>query len=432
MQNTSSNSLQVKLAANNKYILQVNSDNAIYVYLELNALKAAKDINKVPLNISLVLDRSGSMAAEKKLDFAKKAAEFVVDNLSASDHFSLVAYDDEVKTLSASTKVTNKQPIKNRIQLIEPGGTTNLSGGMLQGYNEVKTTFAEKAVNRVLLLSDGLANEGITDAKELQKIVQGKSTENGISISTFGVGADFNEDMMTNLAEYGSGNYYFIDNADKIPEIFAQELKGLLSVVAQNTQLEINYPSTYLKLAKLYGYPHKEDEKGKIQVSFKDVFSEETKAVLLKFDIVQTPDTPISFSSSVTFDDAMGNYNRETINNEIELQITDDSELYKANSNKEVEKNILLFEANEEMEKALALVDNSKYDDAKRVLDDCLRKMQGKIEIIEADTSLQIQYNSLKNYRKKIDDIKEMNSQQRKMMQKANKNANYQLKKKKQ
>ncbi len=425
-------SLQVKLEANNKYILQSATENAVYVYLELNALKAAKDINKVPLNISLVLDRSGSMAAEKKLDYAKKAAEFVVDNLSASDHFSLVVYDDEVKTLSASSKVTNKQPIKNRIKLIEPGNTTNLSGGMLQGYNEVKTTFAGKAVNRVLLLSDGLANEGITDAKELQKIVQGKSTENGISLSTFGVGADFNEDMMTNLAEYGSGNYYFIDNADKIPEIFAQELKGLLSVVAQNTQLEINYPSTYLKLAKLYGYPHTEDEKGKIQVSFKDVFSEETKAVLLKFDIVQTPDSPISFSSNITYDDAMGNYNRETIMNEIELQITDDNDLYKANSNEEVEKNILLFEANEEMEKALALVDNNDYDNAKGVLDDCLRKMQGKMKIIEADTSLQIQYNSLKNYRKQIDEIKEMNSQQRKMMQKSNKNANYQLKKKKQ
>ena len=83
----------------------------------------------------------------------------------------------------------------------------------------------------------GLANRGITSQEELQKIAQLKNREEAITLSTFGVGADFNEILMTNLAEYGSGNYYFIESADKIPEIFAQELKGLLSVVAQTVLL---------------------------------------------------------------------------------------------------------------------------------------------------------------------------------------------------
>ncbi len=425
-------SIEAKLLANNAYILQNREAQSVYVYLELKAAKAPESKDKLPLNISLVLDRSGSMASERKLEYAKKAAEFVVENLSSKDHFSLVVYDDEVKTLSQSAKVSNKQPIKNRIELIEAGNTTNLSGGMLQGYHEVKTTFGEKAVNRVLLLSDGLANEGITDPKELQKIVQGRSTEQGISLSTFGVGADFNEDMMTNLAEYGSGNYYFIDNADKIPAIFAQELNGLLSVVAQNAQVEINYPTTYLKLAKLYGYPYSETQKGNIKVEFKDVFSEETKAVLLKFDVIQTPDEALNITSKITYDDALGDYSREVIDQEATFEITEDSTLYKEHVNELVAKNILLFEANEEMEKALAMVDEYKYDEAKDVLDNCIRKMTGSLSIIQADTSLNEQYMSIKNYRKQIDEIKEMNEQERKMMQKANKSSNYMLKKKKQ
>lgn len=425
-------SIEAKLLANNAYILQNREAQSVYVYLELKAAKAPESKDKLPLNISLVLDRSGSMASERKLEYAKKAAEFVVENLSSKDHFSLVVYDDEVKTLSQSAKVSNKQPIKNRIELIEAGNTTNLSGGMLQGYHEVKTTFGEKAVNRVLLLSDGLANEGITDPKELQKIVQGRSTEQGISLSTFGVGADFNEDMMTNLAEYGSGNYYFIDNADKIPAIFAQELNGLLSVVAQNAQVEINYPTTYLKLAKLYGYPYSETQKGNIKVEFKDVFSEETKAVLLKFDVIQTPDEALNITSKITYDDALGDYSREVIDQEATFEITEDSTLYKEHVNELVAKNILLFEANEEMEKALAMVDEYNYDEAKDVLDNCIRKMTGSLSIIQADTSLNEQYMSIKNYRKQIDEIKEMNEQERKMMQKANKSSNYMLKKKKQ
>ena len=427
-----SKTLSANILTDNLYILQDNPDKEFYLYLELNAITAEKNKDKTPLNISLVLDRSGSMASEKKLEYAKKASEFVIDNLSASDYFSMVIYDDEVKTLSRSEKVQNKQLLKNKIAGILPGNTTNLSGGMLQGFNEVKSTFAPKAVNRVLLLSDGLANNGITDPLELQKIVQTKNTEDGISLSTFGVGADFNEDMMTNLAEYGSGNYYFIDNADKIPEIFANELEGLLSVVAQNTQVEIKYPSAYFRLAKLYGYPYSEGENGEIKVNFKDVFSEETKAVLIKFEMIQTPDTDIAFQSKISYDDAIGNYNREILEKRLNVKITDDKELYDKSFNEKVKKNIVLFEANEEMEKALLMVDKRLYDDAKKTLDSSIEKMEKSFTQIQPDSSLMMQFESLKSYRTQIDNIKQMNEQERKMMQKSNKSSNYLLKKKKQ
>ena len=108
-------------------------------------------------------------------------------------------------------------------------------------------TKQEKYVNRALLLSDGLANQGITDEEKLQQIVQKKFREQGIGLSTFGVGSDFNELLMTNLSEYGGANYYFIDSPEKIPEIFAKELEGLLSVVAQSTKLSVKFQSNNLK-----------------------------------------------------------------------------------------------------------------------------------------------------------------------------------------
>jgi Ca-activated chloride channel family protein len=102
-----------------------------------------------------------------------------------------------------------------------------------------------------LLLSDGLANVGITEPAQLKEIARRQFQENRIGLSSFGVVADFNEELMMQLSEYGGANYYFIETPDQIPQIFAKELQGLLSVVAQNTNLEIEFPSEFLKVEKV-------------------------------------------------------------------------------------------------------------------------------------------------------------------------------------
>jgi Ca-activated chloride channel family protein len=110
-----------------------------------------------------------------KINYVKEAAKFVVDNLTKDDILSIVIYDDEVEVLQKAIKVENKQLIKNKINSIIDRGSTNLTGGMLKGYAEVKSNFSKGYVNRVLLLSDGLANIGITDSAEINKIVSIKN-----------------------------------------------------------------------------------------------------------------------------------------------------------------------------------------------------------------------------------------------------------------
>lgn len=127
---------------------------------------------------------------------------------------------------------------------------------MLEGYKQVKANYDPKRINRVLLLSDGLAGSGITDRTALRQIVKDKNNTDNITISSFGIGADFNDLMMTDLAEYGSGNYYFIENSHQIQDIFSRELNNISSVVAQNTKIRVQFPQQYLEVAQVYGFPY--------------------------------------------------------------------------------------------------------------------------------------------------------------------------------
>ncbi len=228
--------LTVSTAFENEYYTHTNREG--YFYLEVKANKFNSELHQsLPMNISLVIDRSGSMAGDKLLN-AKKAAKYVVDQLGSNDYLSIITYDNSVEVLQNTTAVYNPSTIKNKIDRITDRGGTNLMGGALKGFEEVKKGFKPGYINRVLLLSDGLANEGITNPQEIVKIIRRQNAENGISISTFGVGNDYNEDLMTAMAENGTGNYYFIAHAENIAGIFEKELNGLKEVVAQNAKEE--------------------------------------------------------------------------------------------------------------------------------------------------------------------------------------------------
>ena len=194
-----------------------------------------------PMNIAVVLDRSGSMADDKKIAYAKQAVLSLIDRLSSSDYLSIVIYDDQIETLLPTQRVTDKSRIKHLVQEVYPHGSTNLGGGMQEGFRQaerIPTKSGREYVNRVILLSDGLANQGITDPHELNRIAS-RYRSKSISLTTMGVGLDYNENLMLGLAEAGGGNYYFIESPRQIASIFEKELKGLVDVVAQNAHIEL-------------------------------------------------------------------------------------------------------------------------------------------------------------------------------------------------
>jgi Ca-activated chloride channel homolog len=184
------------------------------------------------LNLSLVIDRSGSMAGSA-LHHALKAAESVVDQLEPSDTLSVVVYDDAVDTVIPPQSVQDKAVLKAAVSRVRAGGITNLSGGWLQGCEYVKAQLDPQKINRVLLLTDGHANMGIRDPQVLTA-TSGQKAEAGITTTTLGFGQGFNEDLLIGMARAASGNFYFIQSIDEATEVFGIELDSLRAVVGQN------------------------------------------------------------------------------------------------------------------------------------------------------------------------------------------------------
>ncbi|MEH2248425.1 vWA domain-containing protein [Nostoc sp.] len=203
-------------------------------------LRFRADIAESPrrkLNLSLVIDRSGSMAGAP-LHHALKAAESVVDQLEPDDILSVVVYDDEVDSVVPPQAVTNKAALKNSIHKVRAGGITNLSGGWLKGCEHVKTRLDPQKINRVLLLTDGHANMGIQDPKVLTA-TSGQKAEEGITTTTLGFAQGFNEDLLIGMARAATGNFYFIQSIDEATEVFSIELDSLRAVVGQNLKVTL-------------------------------------------------------------------------------------------------------------------------------------------------------------------------------------------------
>ncbi len=192
--------------------------------------------NRRPLNLALVIDRSGSMDKDDKFPYAMQAAELVVENLSDQDVISLIIFNQTPTVLSPAGRAVNKEFLRYRFGQFGPGGFTNLSAALLEAFAQIDSQSAEGQLKRVIVLTDGQANRGVTDPKKLRKLVAAAHAR-GISLSTLGCGTEFNEDVLTSLAEAGGGRYTYISSAERIPLAIAAELDGLLDVVAQNTKL---------------------------------------------------------------------------------------------------------------------------------------------------------------------------------------------------
>lgn len=189
------------------------------------------------LNLALVLDRSGSMSG-RKLDYAKEAAIYAVHNLLPEDRVAVVTYDDTVQVLVPSTPAGERAALAERIRGIHAGGSTALHTGWLEGATQVAAFQETGRLNRVVLLSDGLANEGETNPAVIAGQVRGLARR-GVSTSTLGVGLDYNEDLMAAMADAGEGNYYFIESPADLPRIFAQELSGLAGTLGTRVRLRL-------------------------------------------------------------------------------------------------------------------------------------------------------------------------------------------------
>jgi Ca-activated chloride channel family protein len=272
--------LKLRAAISNGYVPVANTSD-LYAAIDIDAIAHEGDA-RPPLNVAVVLDRSGSMSGQK-IEHAKAAARRIVNMLGDGDRLAFVSYGSDV-TVDLSSRVmtsSNRQAALRAIDSVLEGGGTNLSGGFQRGFDEIGRWKNAEAVNRLILMSDGHANIGITSSNALVNLSE-NALETGVSVTTMGMGLDYNEDLMTAMANKGAGNYYFIDQPSTIVAAFDKELQGLKSVVARNAAVVVTLGDG-VELSELFGYPYSQRD-GKLYIKLAEFNSSQSKDILMKLN----------------------------------------------------------------------------------------------------------------------------------------------------
>jgi len=212
------------------------------VFLTLD-LKGAEvpGATRAPVNLAVVIDRSGSMYGQK-LEQAKQAAKHLVRQLRESDRLTLINYGSDVRTLSALAATgPNQSRMLQFIDAIRDEGGTNIGAALATAEQQVHSGVGDYKVNRVILITDGQPTEGMTDGRALVGLVQRIRAE-GINVSAIGVGADFNENLLQQFAEYGAGSYGFLEDTSQLATLFQRDLQQAGTTVARNVALSVELP----------------------------------------------------------------------------------------------------------------------------------------------------------------------------------------------
>ena len=235
-----------------------------------------------PLNLCLVIDKSGSMSHDQRMVKLKVALSKFVEYLRPQDNICIVAYDSKATLVLPFDKIGDGNNANQVITSLSPGGSTNLNAGMMLGYEELYKNYDENSTNRLILLTDGLTNTGEINIENIIKNSLGYNKK-GIDISTIGVGHSVNFDLLRQLAKAGRGLNHFIGNSEDIEKVFKDEAESLLSPIARNVSLEI-ISGSGIKMQEVYGYSPIIN-KNKLSFKLDNMNSGLTQVFIIKYNV---------------------------------------------------------------------------------------------------------------------------------------------------
>jgi Ca-activated chloride channel homolog len=269
--------VELNLRAHNTYALAGQTVQN-YLLCEIRGYFAGGLSARAPVALALAIDRSGSMEG-KPIEAVKTAVGLIVDQLTDADMLSIVTFGEHIDVLMPASRVLNRQLIKDHVNRIQPKGTTNLYSGMATAAEQLLGAKTPQHLSRVLLLTDGEANEGIVEYADI--IGEARSLRaKGATISTIGLGIEYNEELMGAIAKNTGGNYYYIDAIDRIPEVFEQELKHLFGTVATGVSLSLNLADG-VELTHVFGHEAARGG-GRASISLPDIPAGQPLSVLMQ------------------------------------------------------------------------------------------------------------------------------------------------------
>jgi Ca-activated chloride channel family protein len=266
---------------------------AFYLLLRVTAPEVRdRERERPPLDLAFVVDRSGSMAGGA-FELARAGVEHALRLLDGRDSVSLVVYDDQIDTLQSQRLLDreSRDTVERRLRQIGPRGSTDLAGGWLTGCDQLAPLVdgtrrlredGARSLVRALLLSDGLANVGMTDAGEIARHAA-ELARRGISTTTFGVGAHYDEELLAGMADAGQGHFHHIPTARSIPDVFAGELGEMLQVALRDVVLELRFPKSWR--ARLLNDLPIEHRDGWTSLRLGELHSSESRALLWELDL---------------------------------------------------------------------------------------------------------------------------------------------------
>jgi len=338
----------------------------VYLKADIEAIRRSS-AQRAPVNLALVLDRSGSMAGDK-IEHCRRAAQHLVTQLDDRDRFARVTFGSDTTVLISSTLATPaaKERMQAAIDGILDMGGTNISGALEAGLAEVVAYKSQYPVSRIVLLSDGQANEGVTDPNGLAQIAR-KFSSQRVTLSSIGVGLDFNELVLESLSEYGGGSYHFLASTEQLQKIFSDELKQAVATVAISPSLSIT-PLNGALVAEVYGYKA-ESLNGVTSVRLPDFSSGEHRKVVIRMLVPASAAGTVPVARvGLGYLDVTRNRAQGYAQVSIDAAVTTDPSVVAKNRNAEVASEAARVNALQTMRKASTSFSAGRADEAKRYL----------------------------------------------------------------
>ena len=283
----------------------------VWLQIGLQA-RGSENESRTPLNLALVLDCSGSMGDRDKMSYLKQSLMVFLPSLQPDDLVAIVGYSDSAWVVRKAQPVGDGAWIRQTVDSLVPGGSTNLHGGMILGFEEANRNFDIRRNNRVILLTDGIANVGVTNPDRIAADALSYN-QDGIYLSTIGLGLDMNDQLLSTLARQGRGAYHFVDSAQEMDKVFRVEVEGLVERVANDVRVSIK-PASGVQLTTVTGFEGS-PPRGGAQVVLQDMGAGDSQVLIARLQISPSAlgARPIA-EVTLSYTDVFAQRSRETSN----------------------------------------------------------------------------------------------------------------------